>query len=435
MSARRWIAMVVLVLAWSHPTRADESGRDSLRGLSRLLITVDPPGPDAVAVMPSAVVKAVVADAINGQINSPVRRLEIVDALPAEGELIVRVDARRVQNLRYAYRIELVLRQPVEITRLALPRFTVVAPTWRSHESGLGVGSSYQIRPGVERQFATRHVRQFVADYLAANGLPAPGPVGPPVVPPPVRWPMTPERLARIKLAMERQLGPLAQGNRGRVTVELHSDGTAVHYKVEIRHSLVVLGVDVLVDQTVSGSFDPDDRESIRRAEVCATFRGNTVCINLGPIAPVILAPVTRPLRTAPAPARRRSAAGSCTRPVDVRVGRVQRHAEVAVDRRRQVAGRHRPRPGSARRPSRVLPITCPCRSPPPASSIDITYGQWLRPSVLPCVPSCGVRPNSPIAITSTSSSRPRCSRSPTSVVIRWSNSGSSGPRPLLMPP
>ena len=34
-----------------------------------------------------------------------------------------------------------------------------------------------------------------------------------------------------------------------------------------------------------------------------------------------------------------------------------------------------------------VAPITCPCRSPPPASAIDMTTGQWFRPSVLPWVP------------------------------------------------
>src|SRR5262249_32668940 len=64
-----------------------------------------------------------------------------------------------------------------------------------------------------------------------------------------------------------------------------------------------------------------------------------------------------------------------------------------------------------------VEPITCPCLSPPPARHSDSTTGQWSRPSVLPCVPIFGVRPNSPIAITSTSSSVPRWRRSSTRVV------------------
>jgi hypothetical protein len=66
-----------------------------------------------------------------------------------------------------------------------------------------------------------------------------------------------------------------------------------------------------------------------------------------------------------------------------------------------------------------VLPMTCPVRIPPPARIAQLTCGQWSRPDPLLIV---GVRPNSPHAITVTSSSIPRTSRSSTRAVRHWSS-------------
>jgi len=61
--------------------------------------------------------------------------------------------------------------------------------------------------------------------------------------------------------------------------------------------------------------------------------------------------------------------------------------------------------------PSLVLPITCPVFSPPPAHIV--------LQALLKCpLPSPGVRPNSPIQITSVSSSIPRTLRSEINVAM-----------------
>ncbi len=64
-----------------------------------------------------------------------------------------------------------------------------------------------------------------------------------------------------------------------------------------------------------------------------------------------------------------------------------------------------------------------PIFRPPPAYRIDMAPGQWSRPASLLIF---GVRPNSPNAITSTSSCRPRSYRSVTRAATAWSNFGSS---------
>ena len=55
-----------------------------------------------------------------------------------------------------------------------------------------------------------------------------------------------------------------------------------------------------------------------------------------------------------------------------------------------------------------VEPTTCPVRRPPPETSTDIACGQWSRPGRPFADVSRGVRPNSPVTISSTFLSRPR---------------------------
>src|SRR5262249_61317832 len=68
-----------------------------------------------------------------------------------------------------------------------------------------------------------------------------------------------------------------------------------------------------------------------------------------------------------------------------------------------------------------VAPIACPPLTPQPARARLNASGKWSRPASRL---TRGVRPNSPIQITSVESSSPRSRRSVNSAAVPWSTGG-----------